>query len=452
MKPFHLIPLFLTVFLASLTTAQQVQFCHQRAIRKSDICLAITTSLNSTTGDTDLNLHLSARLPEPGKGWVGFGVGAKMDHALMFSMYGGAEEGSVTVGVRTTQKHLPPSEAPFHPEVHISKSWASSGLTNALLTCYSCSTWNGTSLNTTSHKQNWIWATNPHQPIATDNTNLWLNQHVDFGHAVFDMADSFSPDGGMPMVGEERISGVMVDLYAEPHEEEGKEHHKHSAFGLASIHGFLLTISFLVLSGGAIVIRSGFDRGFKLHWLMQASASGVIVLGCLMGIVLSFRHKSQFRSLHQILGLIVLPSVIAQAVLGYAHHVEYKKTEERNVYSWLHIWIGRLLLLVGNLNVGLGLRLAHASWFKFLVWFVILGIQLAVLLPMWYFWSKGRTILAVLQGREGGAKNDGYQSVDAGAFLVDDELYDENVDFELGERSPGVESFDSALNEDEPKH
>jgi hypothetical protein len=91
MKPLHVIRLML---FAVLTTAQQVQFCHQRAIRKSDICLALTTSPNSTSADRDLNLHLSARLPEQGKGWVGFGVGMKMDHSLMFSMYSGAIEDS----------------------------------------------------------------------------------------------------------------------------------------------------------------------------------------------------------------------------------------------------------------------------------------------------------------------------------------------------------------------
>jgi hypothetical protein len=93
MTPLYLIPMILTILLPTITAAQQVQFCHQRAVRKSDICLALTTSPNVTTGETDLHLHLSAKLPDPGKGWVGFGVGVKMDHALMFSMYGGKTEG-----------------------------------------------------------------------------------------------------------------------------------------------------------------------------------------------------------------------------------------------------------------------------------------------------------------------------------------------------------------------
>lgn len=185
------------------------------------------------------------------------------------------------------RKHLPPSEVPLHPDILIKKSWISDGLINALLTCYSCHSWNGTVLDTTSHKQQWIWATNPHQPIASDNTDLWLNQHVDFGHAVFNMAASFSSDGKLPLVTDNRLNNTLVE---DDSNEEGKgKHHKHSPFGLASIHGFLLATAFLVLSAGAVVIRSGFEKGFKLHWVVQGSAGGVIILGCLMGILLSFR-------------------------------------------------------------------------------------------------------------------------------------------------------------------
>jgi len=457
MKSLILTSVLLLTRLASFSTALQVQFCHQRAIRRTDLCLAITTTLNATTGDPDLNLHLSAKLPNPGKGWVGFGVGLVMDQSLMFSMYGGKEEGTVTVSVRTTKGHLPPSEAPFHPEVHISKTWISSNITNALLTCYSCSSWSGTFLNTTSHKQRWIWATDSYQLIASDNTDLWLDQHQDYGHAVFDMVSSFSHDGSMPIVGEQRISNHAVDPHDQQQEETTlaapieEKHHKHSLFGLASIHGFLLAISFLVLSGGALLIRSGAEKGFKLHWVVQASAGGVIVFGCLLGIVLSVRHKSQFRSLHQVLGLLVLPSIIAQAVLGYLHHLQYKRTEKRSLYTSLHVWIGRFLMLVGNLNVGLGLRLAHAPQFKFVVWFVSLGVQLATLLPMWYFWSKGRTILDVLGNKQSSLNHEGYQSVDTGAFVIDEELYDENEDVELDQRSVMVESKNAARREDESK-
>lgn len=63
-----------------------------------------------------------------------------------------------------------------------------------------------------------------------------------------------------------------------------------------------------------------------------------------------------------------------------------------------------------------------------------IGIQLAALLPMWYCWSKGRTVLDVVRNQKGGANNEGYESVDPGAFVVDEELYDEEREYELSER------------------
>lgn len=66
-----------------------------------------------------------------------------------------------------------------------------------------------------------------------------------------------------------------------------KKHHKHKAFGLVSIHGFLLSISFMSLSVGILAIRSGISNSFKTHWVIQTVAGASIVVGCLIGIWLS---------------------------------------------------------------------------------------------------------------------------------------------------------------------
>lgn len=73
-----------------------------------------------------------------------------------------------------------------------------------------------------------------------------------------------------------------------------KKHHKHKTFGLVSIHGFLLTVSFMSLSGGILAIRSGIGNSFKMHWVVQSVAGGAIVLGCLMGVWLSISVSLEF--------------------------------------------------------------------------------------------------------------------------------------------------------------
>lgn len=74
-----------------------------------------------------------------------------------------------------------------------------------------------------------------------------------------------------------------------------KEHHKHSIFGLVSLHGFLLAFGFFALTFGVLGIRSGLSNAYKVHWVIQTSAGSAIVLGCLMGIYISFKVSSCLR-------------------------------------------------------------------------------------------------------------------------------------------------------------
>lgn len=106
------------------------------------------------------------------------------------------------------------------------------------------------------------------------------------------MASAYSETGG-PAVAQ--VSGVRESSAP-------KKHHPHSAFGIVSMHGFLLSVAFLALSVGALAIRSGLADSFRYHWLVQAVAGGVILVGCALGIIISFSHGSKFQTIHQRVG------------------------------------------------------------------------------------------------------------------------------------------------------
>jgi len=44
--------------------------------------------------------------------------------------------------------------------------------------------------------------------------------------------------------------------------------------------------------------------------------------------------------------------------MGYIHHVNYVATGKRGLWSYAHIWNGRLVMLLGIVNGGLGLDFA----------------------------------------------------------------------------------------------
>jgi hypothetical protein len=69
-----------------------VQLCQVNYGRKTDACLAATSNTNISTNTKDLQLHLSVRFFDEREGWAAYGIGEKMDSALMFVMYPGVED------------------------------------------------------------------------------------------------------------------------------------------------------------------------------------------------------------------------------------------------------------------------------------------------------------------------------------------------------------------------
>lgn len=123
--------------------------------------------------------------------------------------------------------------------------------------------------------------------------------NICLGMTELNMASSFSASNEVEaQVGTQRISSEpgpddagpapgssVIDDTKDDH--PAKEHHKHSLFGLVSIHGFLLAFGFFALTFGVLGIRSGAAKSYKIHWVIQTSAGSAIVLGCLMGIWMS---------------------------------------------------------------------------------------------------------------------------------------------------------------------
>ena len=86
--------------------------------------------------------------------------------------------------------------------------------------------------------------------------------------------------------------------------------------------------------------------------MLQIFATVVCVLGLVIAIAFSAidPEYSNFGEGHQIIGIIVVIALFVQALLGYKHHRDYKKTGQRTVVSHSHIWLGRALVVLGMVN------------------------------------------------------------------------------------------------------
>jgi len=125
-------------------------------------------------------------------------------------------------------------------------------------------------------------------------------------------------------------------------------------------HGVLASLAFVIFFPvGGILIRVASFRG--LVWVHAACQ----VLGYLMFIAafgIGVYMATQIRRLndaHPIIGIVVFVLLFFQPFLGLLHHFMFKKYSRRMIWSYGHLWLGRIVITLGIINGGLGLRLAR---------------------------------------------------------------------------------------------
>jgi hypothetical protein len=153
-------------------------------------------------------------------------------------------------------------------------------------------------------------------------------------------------------------------------------------------HGVLAALAMVVLfPWGSILMRVVPGRwAMRVHAAMQVVALSLYLVAVAIGIWLVrevripgqsgglvsfilFRRRREGADClgqmsnpnlnsHPIIGLVVLGLLVLQPALGVVHHLRYKKTGTRQVWSYLHLFNGRAAITLGIANGGLGLWMA----------------------------------------------------------------------------------------------
>ncbi len=129
----------------------------------------------------------------------------------------------------------------------------------------------------------------------------------------------------------------------------------------------------------------------------------VMMIGA-MGLGIDIAHDLHYWSpvrAHIVIGLIATCTIIlVQPAMGVLQHLHFKRTGGRSVYGYVHRWVGRVAIVLGWVNSGLGFQLvgigtivhAHSLVRNFIIMGVLGGLWL--LLVVW----DG------LRGRRGGSE------------------------------------------------
>jgi len=85
------------------------------------------------------------------------------------------------------------------------------------------------------------------------------------------------------------------------------------------------------------------------------------------------------KNTHTILGTVVVVALLFQPFLGIIHHRRYLAVQKRTAWTYVHVWYGRILILLGIINGGLGLQLAANTMAGKIAYSVLGGIMGALL-------------------------------------------------------------------------
>ncbi|KAI1384937.1 iron reductase domain protein [Hypoxylon trugodes] len=434
---------FITLFtsilpLLSIAASEPVQYCKYGAgTGVIDFCMGMLMHHNVTTDSHDLYLSMSVTRSESTPlGWTALGLGEVMEGALMFIVYGDPiSSKQPIVSVRKSIGHKQPTlvtredmngsdvrviRADWHP----SPSSPNSAVAMVSLVCYSCHLWPGTQISAASTSQPWMWAWNSKQDISDYTYDVHLKMHAHHagagGWGIFyvDMSRSINNWHNAPSFPPIRpgVHALGASDNPELSTSYGSAWFKRNP--ILHLHGMIMGIAFLLLFPvGVLAIRSGRTKAFKYHWIIQVVASGLTLVGFVLGLVLS----RQINTVHQVAGISLVTCLGVQSILGWRHHIVFLRLRRRTWLSHSHIWLGRLMMIVGWGNLFTGLLLRGYSGITIGLVGCLVGLE-AVGLTAWLLWIN------IKASREKLAKeppSDGHKSNGVGYFAVGEEEEEE---------------------------
>lgn len=145
-------------------------------------------------------------------------------------------------------------------------------------------------------------------------------------------------------------------------------------------HAAVMCIVFvLLLPIAALTTRSPLKiKVTKLHAPWQIFNVVLAVIGMGLGSsVASTRKIPKGETPHILLGYVLVGLLIGvQPVLGILQHLYFRKAERRGVFGWIHLLLGRVILVLGLVNGARGFKLAHDN--KTAPYFAVLGVICAL--------------------------------------------------------------------------
>lgn len=272
-----------------------------------------------------------------------------MKNANTFIIYADGT-GNVTLSPRHSRGNV----MPVYDSTIDAELLAGSGVQNGIMTanirCGNCQSWaTDGSMDFSASSGGWIHARATGDPMDTTNVEERIKFHSAFGAFTWPFTQAIGGASTNPF--------QDPSLASNPATAQTPRHMKPIVLWC---HGVFAATAFaLFFPLGAILIRVATFPGIMwVHaaiqmfaWALFATAFG---LGLYFGIIRDILNKT-----HPIIGIVLFGMMTIQPLSGWIHHRRYVKTGARSASSYAHVWIGRVAVVLGMINGGLGLMWAR---------------------------------------------------------------------------------------------
>jgi len=364
----------------------------------NDVCFQVgvpTTSASSNKGDIYYQMRASTQYS-----WVAIGQGEQMAGSNIFVMYPDGR-GNVTVSPRAGRGHSMPQ---FDNSVQV-RLLAGSGISSdgqtmvANFVCSNCQKWSGGEMSLASTNANYIGAYLAGSPPSNGaSTSASIAQHDNHASWQFDLTKATISKNENPYVSGSGTGGgngngggnggggsgngggnggdnVSSGPSSGSSDGVTQVQSGQSTQRLILTHGIIMTIVMVVLYPlGAILMP--LIGGWIIHGGVQIIVFLLMWAGFGIGYIAS-RSTVGFGATHTLFGTVIVALFGIQPFLGVWHHMYYRKHQQRGVVSHVHVWYGRILMVLGVINGGLGLQLA-GSGDSFVIAYSVIAVVMFV--------------------------------------------------------------------------
>ncbi|KAK1962931.1 CBD9-like protein [Colletotrichum eremochloae] len=315
--------------------------------------------------------------------WAAIGIGSdQMKNSLIFMIYRDESGTGVTFSPRVAYGN-------YEPTYYDRMKWETlpgTGVFNGSMffsaRCTDhCRSWPGGWVDVSNENQKAIYAVGPKGGYFSNKRDTSVKFHEEFGRFTINMKRTIGP-GDAPVLKDDSVNEGTNQVSAS----DGRRDFKSIFHAVLMVGALVFLIPF-----GAVLLR--FGNMVRWHALNQGVALLLVLVGFVLGVLSSFWYTRSrgFNSAHQIIGFIVVAFLLAQFALGFLHHQKYKKTQQTTPYKTVHVWLGRIIIVLGTFNAFLGFSFALNRKFNyFLSAFIIFLLLVSLFFTFGGKWVRGR--------------------------------------------------------------